>query len=160
MSGDEELEAFRREFAAMNEKIQNLSPDDPVALSEVHTFLERQRSAPTPALVRALADAFYLEGLTNEALGHRVGRSHASVAYLLGGPHGPREYLAVRQGRGGRHEVKRVPVSTNLSRSARRTLADMREQGWRIAPAVWQVDPERVDAAELWDRLGKMESQA
>lgn len=159
MSGDD-LEEFRREFAAMNEKIQNLDPNDPVALSEVHTFLERQRSAPAPRLTRAMADAFYLEGLTSEVLAERLGRSHTSITLMLGGTHGPREYVAVRRGRGGRYEVRRVPVETARARAIRREVAELREQGWRFAPAVWQVDPERVDPAELWDRLDKMEADS
>lgn len=153
MSGEDDLARFRREFAAMNDKVQRLSPDDPVALAEVHAFLSQQRAAPTPALVRAVADAYYLQGKTVEALGEELGRSHAAVAYWLKGEHAPEEYVAVRKVDDS-YEMRRVPVKPSVA--SRQELAGLRSEGWRVAPATMQADPEWSDAAAkaLWRQLG------
>ncbi|TDC02651.1 hypothetical protein E1091_00170 [Micromonospora fluostatini] len=155
MSGDS-LEQFQRDFAAMHELVAKLEPDDAAGLARVREFLENQRAVPAAHLARAAADLYYLQGHTVEALAAHLGRNKQAVSEVLRSANAPTQYLAVRRDPDiESYETRWVPVTVTLA--SKRELAAMREQGWRIAPAAWQVAPDAVRPAELWERLGEVE---
>lgn len=161
---DGELERFRRRFAEMQQMLDGLGnaptgPEAVQALGEVRAFMHGERGALTPVMRLVVADLYYLDGYTQEQIGTMTEVTKAAVsATLLTGGQGPGEYVAVRRTSRGQHRLERVAVKPDRAGSSYKRLAEMREQGWRVAPAVWQVDPETVDAAELWNRLGEMPS--
>lgn len=160
----DELARFRREFAAMNALLSEVpdhptDPEDIAKLGQVRRFMYDERASITTALILPLADLYYLEGYTQQEIGELISVTNQAVSTNLLGPHGPREYVVVRRV-GDEYELGRVAVSPDRAGTSHGGLLQMREEGWRVAPAAWRVDAGTVDPAELWDRLDKMETDS
>lgn len=64
--------------------------------------------------------------------------------------YGPRTYTALNLEGDGPVWVRTVQVGD--VRTTRQALDELRQAGWRIVPASWQVD-DHIDGRQLWDRL-------
>ncbi len=87
-----------------------------------------------------IADLMYMDGLSSSAVRFCVNK------------HGPVEYVAVERVDAGSYRLVRVPVTTALDTF--RGIHALLNKGLRVAPARWEIDPDQVDARELWDRIG------
>ncbi|WP_431881940.1 hypothetical protein [Micromonospora chalcea] len=159
----DELAELRRKFAAAHEVLDSLpenptSPEDLAKLGEVRRFLNDERGLATRAAAPAVADLYYLDGLTQRQIGDLLGVTEQAVSTNLIGQHGPKEYVVVRMTVDG-PLVRRIPVTPDRLGTSYRQLRKLRDEGWRVAPAAMRLDADEVDGAELWDRLGETHTQ-
>ncbi|MEU1761248.1 hypothetical protein [Micromonospora sp. NPDC005652] len=159
----DELAELRRKFAAAHEVLNSLpehptSPEDLAKLGKVRRFLNGERGLATRAAAPAVADLYYLEGLTQAEIGKLLGITAQAVGTNLLDKRGPKEYLVVRQTVDG-PLLRRIPVEPDWGGTSYRQLRKLRDEGWRVAPAALRLNADEVDGAELWNRLGETHTQ-
>lgn len=116
------------------------------ALDEVRQASRLLDEVVIEKIVPLLADEHYLRGRPWRDIAAGMPSTYQGLSGLV--MRNPVTYLAVRPDGEG-HVLERVVQD--------RVPAMKNRFGWRVAPAAWRLDPDQVDAAQLWERLADEE---
>ncbi|GLY21834.1 hypothetical protein [Micromonospora sp. NBRC 101691] len=154
----EELRRLKRRYAEIGDRLDGANESDTAALFAVREFMMRDAPKLTRLVGLAAADLYHLRGYDIRRIAEHLGTSNQIVQTTFLRPNAPSEYVAVRRAESGKYE--RQTVSVDLRKTSRRRVSVLQDAGWRFVPVAWQVDPNTVGNAELWERLGEVPALA